>query len=86
MSSAANVVKKAFARLPTSIKPTKYHLRLKPDLAKFTFQAVMSDLATSTEAPRLFQPKLPSQGFLEGQGFGVGSPGEGSFARNLARH
>ena len=31
-------VKKAFSRLPPSLIPVHYKLRLKPDLEKFTFQ------------------------------------------------
>lgn len=31
-------VKKAFRRLPESIKPVLYDLYLKPDLQKFTFE------------------------------------------------
>lgn len=40
-SAATTSTKKAFSRLPSAIKPIKYHLRLKPDLEAFTFQGWM---------------------------------------------
>ena len=47
-----SMAKKAFSRLPKAIRPTKYHLRLKPDLAAFTFRGWMKvelDVAEATD-------------------------------------
>ena len=47
-----SMAKKAFSRLPKAIRPIKYHLRLKPDLAAFTFRGWMKvelDVAEATD-------------------------------------
>ena len=47
-----SMAKKAFSRLPRAIRPIKYHLRLKPDLAAFTFRGWMKvelDVAEATD-------------------------------------